>query len=89
MLENSKEAFILKYIRKENGTIIDSLILGIYTNLNELKNAASGYILKNGEELYITTKKLNEELINRDIDFENEECIKVNENYWNKDKIIE
>ena len=83
MLENSKEAFILKYIRKENGTIIDSLILGIYTNLNELKNAADGYILKNGEELYITTKKLNEELINRDIDFENEECMKVNENYWN------
>ena len=57
MLENSKEAFILKYIRKENGIIIDSLILGIYTNLDELKNAASGYISRNGEELYITTKK--------------------------------
>ena len=25
----------------------------------------------------------NEKLTNRDIDFENEECMKVNENYWN------
>lgn len=50
---------------------------------DKLIDAVSGYILRNGEELYITTKKLNEKLINRDIDFENEECIKVNENYFN------
>ena len=86
MLENSKEAFILKYIRKENGIIIDSLILGIYNNLDELKNATDGYILKNGEELYIENEELNKKLINRDIDFENEECMKINKNYL--DKII-
>ena len=86
MLENSKEAFILKYIRKENGIIIDSLILGIYTNLDELKNATDGYILKNGEELYIEKEELNKKLINRDINFENEECMKINKNYL--DEII-
>jgi len=86
MLENSKEAFILKYIRKENGIIIDSLILGIYTNLDELKNATDGYILKNGEELYIEKEELNKKLINRDINFKNEECMKINKNYL--DEII-
>ena len=70
-------------MRKENNLIVDEVLLGIYTDLEILKNAASGYILKNGEELLITTKKLNEKLTNRDIDFENEECMKVNENYWN------
>lgn len=70
--------------QKENNLIIDEILLGIYTNLDELKNAADRYILKNGEELYITIKKLNEKLINRDIDFENKECMKVNENYLNK-----
>ena len=81
---NSNEVYLLNLIRKENNLIVDEVLLGIYTDLDELKNAASGYILRNGEELYITTKKLNEKLTNRDIDFENEECIKVNENYWNK-----
>ena len=80
---NSNEVYLLNLIRKENNLIVDEVLLGIYTDLDELKNAASGYILRNGEELYITTKKLNEKLINRDIDFENEECMKVNENYWN------
>ena len=70
-------------MRKENNLIVDEVLLGIYTDLEILKNAASGYILKNGEELLITTKKLNEKLTNRDIDFENEECMKINENYWN------
>lgn len=50
---------------------------------DKLIDVANGYILRNGEELYITTKKLNEKLINRNIDFENEECMKINENYWN------
>lgn len=80
---NSNEVYLLNLIRKENNLIVDEVLLGIYTDLDELKNAASGYILRNGEELYIITKKLNEKLINRDIDFENEECMKVNENYWN------
>lgn len=80
---NSNEVYLLSLVRKENDLIVDEVLLGIYTDLDELKNAASGYILRNGEELYITTKKLNEKLINRDIDFENEECMKVNENYWN------
>ena len=80
---NSNEVYLLNLIRKENNWIVDEVLLGIYTELDELKNAASGYILRNGEELYITTKKLNEKLINRDIDFENEECMKINENYWN------
>ena len=80
---NSNEVYLLNLIRKENNLIVDEVLLGIYTDLDELKNAASGYILRNGEELYITTKKLNEKLTNRDIDFENEECMKVNENYWN------
>ena len=86
MLENSKEAFILKYIRKENRIIIDSLILGIYTDLDELKNATDGYIFKNEEELYIEKEELNKKLTNRDIDFENEECMKINKNYL--DEII-
>lgn len=81
---NSNEVYLLNLIRKENNLIVDEVLLGIYTDLDELKNAASGYILRNGEELYIATKKLNEKLINRDIDFENEECMKVNENYLNK-----
>lgn len=55
-----------------------------FNNKKQTNDAADGYILRNGEELYITTKKLNEKLINRDIDFENEECMKVNENYLNK-----
>lgn len=80
---NLNDVYLLNLIRKENNLIVDEVLLGIYTDLDELKNAASGYILRNGEELYITTKKLNEKLINRDIDFENEECMKVNENYWN------
>lgn len=80
---NSNEVYLLNLIRKENDLIVDEVLLGIYTDLDELKDAASGYILKNGEELLITTKKLNEKLINRDIDFENEECMKVNKNYWN------
>lgn len=80
---NSNEIYLLNLIRKENNLIVDEVLLGIYTDLDELKDAASGYILRNGEELYITTKKLNEKLINRDIDFENEECMKINENYWN------
>ena len=80
---NSNEVYLLSLVRKENNLIVDEVLLGIYTDLDELKDAASGYILKNGEELYITTKKINEKLTNRDIDFENEECIKVNENYWN------
>lgn len=80
---NSNEVYLLSLVRKENNLIVDEVLLGIYTDLDELKDAASGYILKNGEELLITTKKLNEKLTNRDIDFENEECIKVNENYWN------
>ena len=80
---NSNEVYLLNLIRKENDLIVDEVLLGIYTDLDELKDAASGYILRNGEELYITTKKLNEKLINRDIDFENEECMKINENYLN------
>lgn len=80
---NLDEVYLLNLIRKENNLIVDEVLLGVYTDLDELKNAASGYILRNGEELYIITKKLNEKLINRDIDFENEECMKVNENYWN------
>lgn len=81
---NLNDVYLLNLIRKENNLIVDEVLLGVYTDLDELKNAASGYILRNGEELYITTKKLNEKLEDRDIDFENEECMKVNENYWNK-----
>lgn len=81
---NSNEVYLLSLVRKENNLIVDEVLLGIYTDLDELKDAASGYILRNGEELYIITKKLNEKLTNRDIDFEHEECMKVNENYWNK-----
>lgn len=80
---NLNNVYLLNLIRKENNLIVDEVLLGVYTDLDELKNAANGYILKNGEELYIVTKKLNEKLINRNIDFENEECMKVNENYWN------
>ena len=80
---NSNEVYLLNLVRKENDLIVDEVLLGIYTDLDELKDAASGYILRNGEELYITTKKLNEKLTDRDVDFENEECMKVNENYWN------
>lgn len=80
---NLNDVYLLNLIRKENNLIVDEVLLGIYADLDELKDAASGYILKNGEELYIATKKLNEKLTNRDIDFENEECMKVNENYWN------
>lgn len=80
---NSNEVYLLSLVRKENDLIVDEVLLGIYTDLDKLKDAASGYILRNGEELYITTKKINEKLTNRDIDFENEECMKVNENYWN------
>ena len=80
---NFNQIYLLNLVRKENDLIVDEVLLGIYTDLNELKDAASGYILRNGEELYITIKKLNEKLTNRDIDFENEECMKVNENYWN------
>ena len=83
---NSNEVYLLNLIRKENNLIVDEVLLGVYTDLDELKNAANGYILRNGEELYIVTKKLNEKLINRNIDFENEECMKINENYL--DKII-
>lgn len=81
---NFNQIYLLNLIRKENNLIVDEVLLGIYTDLDKLKNAASGYILRNGEELYITTKKINEKLTNRDIDFENEECMKVNENYFNK-----
>ena len=84
---NSNEVYLLNLIRKENDLIVDEVLLGAYTDLDELKNAANGYILRNGEELYITIKKLNEKLTNRDIDFENEECMKINENYL--DKIID
>ena len=80
---NFNQIYLLSLVGKENNLIVDEVLLGIYTDLDELKDAASGYILRNGEELYITTKKLNEKLTNRDIDFENEECMKVNENYWN------
>ena len=80
---NLNDVYLLNLTRKENNLIVDEILLGIYTDLNELKNAASGYILRNGEELYIEKKELNEKLINRNIDFENEECMKVNENYWN------
>ncbi len=80
---NLNDVYLLNLIRKENNLIVDEVLLGIYADLDELKDAANGYILKNGEELYIVIKKLNEKLINRDIDFENEECMKVNENYWN------
>ena len=80
---NLNDVYLLNLIRKENNLIVDEVLLGIYIDLDELKDAANGYILRNGEELYITTKKLNEKLTNRDIDFENEECIKVNKNYWN------
>ena len=81
---NLNDVYLLNLIRKENNLIVDEVLLGVYTDLDELKNAANGYILRNGEELYIVTKKLNEKLINRNIDFENEECIKVSENYCNK-----
>ena len=80
---NLNDVYLLNLIRKENNLIVDEVLLGVYTDLDELKNAANGYILRNGEELYIVTKKLNEKLINRDIDFENEECMKVNEKYLN------
>ena len=80
---NLNDVYLLNLIRKENNLIVDEVLLGIYTDLDELKDAVNGYILKNGEELYIVTKKLNEKLINRDINFKNEECMKVNENYWN------
>ena len=80
---NLNDVYLLNLIRKESNLIVDEVLLGIYTDLDELTDAANGYILRNGEELYITTKKLNEKLTNRDIDFENEECMKVNENYWN------
>ena len=80
---NFNQIYLLSLVGKENNLIVDEVLLGIYTDLDELKNAANGYILRNGEELYIVTKKLNEKLINRNIDFENEECMKVNENYWN------
>ena len=81
------EIYLLNLIRKENNLVIDEVLLGIYTDLDELKNAADGYILKNGEELYIATKKLNEKLEDRNIDFENEECMKINKDYL--DKIID
>ena len=80
---NLNDVYLLNLIRKESNLIVDEVLLGIYIDLDELKDAANGYILRNEEELYITTKKLNEKLTNRDIDFENEECMKVNENYWN------
>ena len=80
---NLNDVYLLNLIRKENNLIVDEVLLGIYTDLDELKDAVNGYILKNGEELYIATKKLNEKLTNRDINFKNEECMKVNENYWN------
>ena len=84
---NLDEVYLLNLIRKENNLIVDEVLLGVYTDLDELKNAASGYILRNGEELYIEKKELNEKLEDRNIDFENEECMKVNENYL--DKIID
>ena len=80
---NLNDVYLLNLVRKENNLVIDEILLGIYTSLDKLKNTVNGYILKNGEELYIEKKKLNEKLINRDIDFENEECMKINENYWN------
>ena len=84
---NLDEVYLLNLIRKENNLIVDEVLLGVYTDLDELKNAASGYILRNGEELYIEKEEVNKKLINRDIDFENEECMKINENYL--DKIID
>ena len=84
---NLDGVYLLNLIRKENNLIVDEVLLGIYTDLDELKDAVNGYILKNGEELYIVTKKLNEELINRDIDFDTEECMKINKDYL--DKIID
>ena len=54
---NSNEVYLLSLVRKENNLIVDEVLLGIYTDLDELKDAASGYILKNGEELHIVTKK--------------------------------
>ena len=83
---NLNKVLLLNLTRKEDNLIIDEILLGIYTNLDELKNAADGYVLKNGEELYITIKKLNEKLTNRNIDFEHEECMKINKDYL--DKII-
>ena len=80
---NSNEVYLLRLVRKENNLIVDEVLLGIYTDLDELKDAANGYILRNGEELYIEKEEVNKKLINRDIDFENEECMKVSENYWN------
>lgn len=80
---NLNDVYLLNLIRKENNLIVDEVLLGIYADLDKLKDAINGYILKNGEELYIVIKKLNEKLTNRDIDFENEECMKINENYWN------
>ena len=84
---NLNGVYLLNLIRKENNLIVDEVLLGVYTDLDELKNATNGYILRNGEELYIVTKKLNEELINRDIDFDTEECMKINKDYL--DKIID
>lgn len=81
---NLDEIYLLNLIRKENNLVIDEILLGIYTSLDELKNTVNGYILKNGEELYIEKKKLNEKLTDRDVDFENEECMKINEDYLNK-----
>lgn len=80
---NLNDVYLLNLIRKENDLIVDEVLLGIYTDLDELKDVANGYILRNGEELYIEKEKVNKKLTNRDIDFENEECIKVNENYFN------
>ncbi len=82
--QDAEEIYLLNLVRKENNLIVDEVLLGIYTNLEILKNATNGYALKNGEELYIVKREINKELINRDIDFENEECMKINENYWNK-----
>lgn len=87
--KDTKEIYLLSLIRKENGLIIDEVLLGIYTDLDILRNMTNGYILKNEEELYITKKKLNEKLSNRNINFENEEYMKINKDYWNKNKIIE
>ena len=81
---NLDEVYLLNLIRKENNLIVDEVLLGVYTDLDELKNVTNGYILRNGEELYIEKKELNEKLEDRNIDFENEECMKVNENYLNK-----
>lgn len=47
---NSNEVYLLSLVRKENNLIVDEVLLGIYTDLDELKNAANGYILRNKEE---------------------------------------